>query len=248
MSADARTAGASASRDGAARGPDALVVGGASLIVAAIGFVGVFSWLAARFDYPRVLDGPAATVLPALLDTGTMGRAVWFAYAMLPLLLLPVAIATPARFGDHSPALARGGVLLLGVAIVSMLAGLLRWPTLHWALAEAWPSAGDSTRAAIAALFDGANRYLGNALGEFVGEFALNAWFLVVAIAGARDRQTPRWIVVGGVVAALLGLVALWRNVTPLVAPVADLENVVLPLWMIVTGARFVRDGVARPH
>jgi len=33
--------------------------GGWSLIAAAIGFMAVFSYLAARFSYPDVLDGPA---------------------------------------------------------------------------------------------------------------------------------------------------------------------------------------------
>src|SRR3954463_7595903 len=37
---------------------------GWSLIAAAIGFMAVFSFLAARFNYPDVLDGTAAAVLP----------------------------------------------------------------------------------------------------------------------------------------------------------------------------------------
>jgi hypothetical protein len=45
-------------------------VGGWSLILGAIAFMAVFSFLAARFDYPRILDGEAATVLPRLLATG----------------------------------------------------------------------------------------------------------------------------------------------------------------------------------
>jgi hypothetical protein len=40
-------------------------------------FLGVFGFLAARFDYPAVLDGNAAKVLPNLLATGAPGRAVW---------------------------------------------------------------------------------------------------------------------------------------------------------------------------
>jgi hypothetical protein len=40
-----------------------------------LAFLGVFSYLAARFHYPEVLDGRAHDVLPALLATGTPGRA-----------------------------------------------------------------------------------------------------------------------------------------------------------------------------
>ena len=59
-------------------------VGGWSFIVAAIGFMAVFSYLAATFNYPTVLDGTAAEVLPRLLAFSDTGRAVWVVYALLP--------------------------------------------------------------------------------------------------------------------------------------------------------------------
>src|SRR4051794_36202410 len=49
-------------------------LGGFSLILGALAFMGVFSYLAARFNYPQVLDGRASEVLPALLATGELGR------------------------------------------------------------------------------------------------------------------------------------------------------------------------------
>jgi len=44
--------------------------GGLALIAGAMAFLGVFAFLAARFNYPAVLDGSAAEVLPRLLATG----------------------------------------------------------------------------------------------------------------------------------------------------------------------------------
>jgi hypothetical protein len=52
-------------------------VGGFSLIGGVVAFMAVFAFLAARFNYPQVLNGNAAQVLPSLLATGTTGRAVW---------------------------------------------------------------------------------------------------------------------------------------------------------------------------
>lgn len=73
-------------------------VGGLALIFGAIAFMAVFSFLAARFDYPAILEGPASTVLPRLLATGTPGRAAWALYAFLPLIWLPAgASARTAR-------------------------------------------------------------------------------------------------------------------------------------------------------
>ena len=47
--------------------------GGIALVAGAIGFLAVFAYLAARFNYPEVLDGSAEDVLPALLATATLG-------------------------------------------------------------------------------------------------------------------------------------------------------------------------------
>ena len=77
--------------------PVAARAGGWSLIVAALGFIGVFGYLAARFDYPDVLDGGAADVLPRLLALGATGRAVWAVYAFIPLLLIPRVSARMPR-------------------------------------------------------------------------------------------------------------------------------------------------------
>src|SRR5438874_1454366 len=67
--------------------------GGIALIAGALAFLTVFSFLAARFDYPAVLDGSAAEVLPKLLATGTTGRLVWAVYAFLPLVWIPAGVA-----------------------------------------------------------------------------------------------------------------------------------------------------------
>ena len=66
----------------------AVRAGGWSLILAALLFLGVFSYLAATFDYPDVLDRPAGEVLPRLLALGATGRAVWALYGLVPLLLI----------------------------------------------------------------------------------------------------------------------------------------------------------------
>ncbi|HYC33441.1 MAG TPA: hypothetical protein VEB59_14230, partial [Gemmatimonadales bacterium] len=70
----------------------AVRVGGIALVAGALAFVAVFSFLPARFDYPGVLDGTAAEVLPRLLATGAAGRAVWALYGFLPLVWIPAGV------------------------------------------------------------------------------------------------------------------------------------------------------------
>ena len=220
--------------------------GGVALIGGAVAFLGVFAYLAARFDYPRVLDGSAADVLPKLLATGPAGRAVWALYGFLPLIWIPAGVAAfhalrPVREGSM-----RTAMLFATVAAFSMMLGLLRWPSVHWALAQAYVDGGAPERAAIAAVFAGLNSYLGNYIGEFLGELSFSLFFLLSALAMlAPAGRFPRWMGYLGLVTAAAGLVGMFRNVTDAVAPIAAVNNYLLPLWMIVFGAGLLR--AARP-
>jgi hypothetical protein len=210
--------------------------GGAALVAAALGFMGVFAYLAVRFNYPDVLEAPAATALPALLAMGPAGRAVWGLYGLLPLLLVPAAVGAFTALRSSDEGEMRLALLFAIIATMSMMLGLLRWPSIQWELARAYAASGVDGRSVLAATFDGLNRYLGTYLGEFVGELCLNAFFMLSARAMWRGRILPRWVAAFGLVAGMLGWIAMWRNVTGLVAPIAALNNAVLPLWMIVFG------------
>jgi uncharacterized membrane protein HdeD (DUF308 family) len=59
----------------------------------------------------------------------------------------------------------------------------------------------------------------------------------------ARDSGFPRWMGYLGVVTAVAGLVGMFRNVTDAVAPVASMNDYLLPLWMIVFGGGLLRFG-----
>ena len=224
----------------------AALLGGIAYLAAAFGFIGVFAWLAARFDYPAVLDGPAPAVLPALLALGGAGRLVWSVYALLPLLLLPAgagigtALRRPDGATDAVLALVRA---LHVVAALAMMAGLARWPTLHWTLAESWAAADPGMRDVLVVLFDASNRYLGNALGEFVGELALYGAFVGVAVA-LRRSAAPRALILLSGGTGVLGWIGMFRNVTARVDPVADVVNWLLPLLLLALGGWLLR---ARP-
>jgi hypothetical protein len=228
---------------------DAFVIriGGFSLIFAAVAFMGVFSYLAARFNYPEVLDGRAADVLPALLATGDAGRAVWALYALLPLFWIPAAVGAFHALRARSEGLVRLGISFAVVSSLAMMLGLMRWPSVHWALAQAW-AADPGARPALDAVFNGLNSYLGNYIGEFLGELCFSIFFLLSASAMLkRESGFPRWIGWLGIATGTAGLIGMFRNVTHAVAPVAEVNNYLLPLWMIVFGVGLLRYGRTRP-
>jgi hypothetical protein len=216
---------------------------GVVLIVCSLAFVAVFAYLAKAFGYPKVLQLEADCVLPALLAGGGKLRAVWFIYAALPLGIVFAGASS-------APLLARGGRWLRRIGVTAAVAagfamatGLLRWPTIEWQLARAWAAtARPETRHALADAFDSSNFVLGNIVGEFIGELCLAVWFLTVALALRADGRRTLGAI--GVSAAVVLAVAAFRNITPAVAVVAQINDVTLPLWLLTLGIVFLRDGL----
>jgi hypothetical protein len=216
-----------------------IVAGGLCFVGAALAFVSVFTYLAAYFDYPAILDGSASEVLPRLLAGGTVMRATWTLYAFLPLLLVPGAVGTyfacPASRGRMTLAL-----LAASIAAMAMCLGLIRWPSIHWALAEAYSQSGQEVRSSLAAVFTGLNLYLGNYIGEFLGELCLATFFLLSSSSLLSEERFARWLGWCGIAFAFLFLVGAFRNFFALVQPVADVNNVLLPLWLVVLGVSLI--------
>jgi hypothetical protein len=216
-------------------------IGGASLIAGSLAFMAVFTYLASAFGYPDILDRSAAEVLPRLFQGGPSLRTVWFVYGALPLIFVVAGAASARILERGAPGLRTLGVGAAVGAALAMMTGLLRWPTIEWTLAQYWHAAAGSEKVALAAVFDASNLFLGTLVGEFVGEFCTATWFLTLAIAWRREGRR----VFGGIgiAAAIVMAVAALRNVTHLVDPIAALNNVALPLWMIAMGVAFLRDG-----
>jgi len=226
-----------------------IVSGGVCFIAGALAFVAVFSYLAAKFSYPSVLDGNAADVLPRLRHGGSIMRAVWAVYAFLPLFLVPGAIGAFFACPDSRPRMTLA-LVAATLGTLAMCLGLMRWPSIHWALAEAYVQSGADT-GAIAAVFHGLNLYLGNYIGEFLGETMLAVFFLLSGLSLLDEVRFPKWLGWTGAGFAVLFVIGAFRNVTGSVQRIADINNTLLPLWMIVLGAALIwysrKPGPAAP-
>ena len=215
--------------------------GGLCLAGGALAFLGVFSYLAARFNYPDVLDGPAATVLPSLLATRLQGRLVWAIYALLPLIWIPAGVAAYEALAPVRRGAMRLALQFAVIAALAMMLGLMRWPSIHWHLALAFERAAPPEQAVLASVFDGLNTYLGNYIGEFLGELSFSAFFLLTSIVWLQSCRPSRWIGCLGLVTAASGFLGTFRNIFAPVAPIAALNNYLLPVFMIVLGVALAR-------
>jgi hypothetical protein len=217
--------------------------GGLALVAGAVAFMAVFAYLAAKFNYPDVLDGSAADVLPALLATGASGRAAWAFYAFLPLVWIPAGVAAFHALRHTGEALMRVAMHFANLTALAMMLGLMRWPSFHWELASAYVATPLEQRGAFDAVFIGMNRYLGNYIGEFLGELSMSVFFALSGLAILRQGSAfPRWLGYFAIVTALSGLIGMFRNVTGAVAIFAEVNNYLLPAFMIAFGVSLVRS------
>jgi len=141
--------------------------------------------------------------------------------------------------------LARLGAAASTLAAIAMMLGLLRWVSIHEVLASRWVSASAEQRETYAALFDAANRYLGNLLGELLGELWLAGWFACVGVALRRSERR-----LGGtflLVAAGIVAIGALRQLTTAVASVAQVGNVVLPLGLFAIAGFMLKSSSAVP-
>jgi hypothetical protein len=221
-------------------------VAGSLYVLTSLGFLVVFSWLAAQFGYPDVLDGRAADVLPRLLALRGAGRVVWVIYALLPLLLVPAAVAATGVLRGLNSRASRAlelAVLLQVISSIAMTLGLARWSTAQWVLAESWQHADVSQRVVLSAVFDALNAYLGNAIGEFVGELAL--YGSIASFALALRSVGAKRMAIFALLTGIIGWLSMLRNITTIVQPAADAANVLLPMFLIGFGVWLVRAKAA---
>lgn len=210
----------------------------ALLVLVAVLATAGFTALGSIFNYPDVLDEPAAQVLADFRANETAVSA-WFAIlALSAALFAPIALGV-ARLSSHR--LMRIAVPVGIAAGIVQVIGLARWPLLVPGYASDAAGADPAVAAAARDAFTTASDILGTAIGETLG-YALTATWTVLVIVALGRRYAGRSFQVVGVIAAVLVLAGV---LSPLGLPVIDTANfagyVLWCLWLIAFGVVILR-------
>ncbi len=201
-----------------------------------------FLLLGSSFDYPAVLDEPAADTLQAFHDDATTISWQFGLLALSAALIAPLAIYLGRALGTSR--IVRASIYVgIGAAVVQVI-GLLRWPILVPGLAD---TATDATktaadRADAVDTFTTLGDVLGSAIGETLG-YALTATWTVLIIKAIRERQLIRRVMTilgcGAAVLIVLGVLV------PLDAPGSDIAvfvgYILWSIWLIALGVILLR-------
>jgi hypothetical protein len=159
-----------------------------AIVTALLGCAG-FAVLSVVFEFPDVLNRPAAEVLPLFAAEERAVDSSYLALAMtgIGFAVLAVGVGRIAA-GPRTaflPAITAVGVL----AGLAQTIGFIRWPFLVPVLSDAWadPASSEATRASVATTYDALNAYAGGALGEHLGWVLQAAWGIGAAVALERS-------------------------------------------------------------
>lgn len=191
-----------------------------------------FTGLGVSFDYPDVLQLPAAEALAKFRAEQTTVVLLFALLAAAACAFAPLTVLV-GRLAPM-PWAVRAGV---AAAIVQTI-GLLRWPVLVPGLADRVATEGPDSPAIHT--FETVNTVLGTLLGETAG-YTLTALWTVLVVTALR---TPRWF-------ALLGYVSAAAIATGVLVPLgvepAGLTNflgyLLWSAWLLAFAALLVRHG-----
>jgi hypothetical protein len=183
---------------------------GAALIALPILFNVGFALLNTRFDYPDVLREPTDEVLRRFREGGTTLIWIWWVFALSSVLFAPVVVLLAGQLDDADRTVVALSILFGVLASVVQFLGLIRWPFAVPYLARVAGDAepGSARHQAVEVVFQALNRYLGVAVGEYLGYTLTGAWSILAGVALIQTDAVPAWLGVLGVVIGPLFLVS----------------------------------------
>jgi uncharacterized protein DUF4386 len=223
---------------------------GLLLILVVVAFNALFALLASRFDYPDILRRPTDEVLRRFRQGGSGLVLVWWAFALLALLIAPLAVLLSKALGEADETVLAVGSTIGVLAGIMQFLGLVRWPFLvpYLARIAAEPNAGAARREAVDVVFQTLNRYLGVAVGEHAGYLLTGAWSLFIGVALLQDSTAaPGWL---GLPGLLIGPVMMLCSLEfvgrfepsgwKLAGALTPIAYIAWSLWLAATGVALI--------
>lgn len=172
-----------------------------------------FVLLQSVFEFPGILNKPAAHVLPLFYKNSSIIIPAYYAFTLSAVLLIPLALLLH-RILTPKPSTFMNITTTIGiVTAVFQILGFIRWPFLVPYLATVYmnPQSSDTTRQSIEVFYNAFNIYAGHTVGEHLG-FLFNAiWGILISIAILRSPlfvgRRWQWVGIVGIVlsAGILG-------------------------------------------
>ncbi|NOK61247.1 MAG: DUF4386 domain-containing protein [Chloroflexi bacterium AL-W] len=175
------------------------------LILIPVAFNVVFFALGSTFSYPDILRQPTDAILQQFVAGGAGLVTLWYLFAVIALLAIPLALFLYTVFQEDHPYLAYAATITGVLSGLVQAIGLFRWVFLVPSLATTYMDAtvDPVTRAAAVVAFEVAHNYLGVAVGEHLGYIFTGTWTILLGVMMFKSRTFPTWLGIVGIIAAI---------------------------------------------
>jgi len=192
---------------GSLRGSARLIGGLTVLTPLAMGVS--FGLLALTFDYPSVMDQPAAEVLRKVHDAAGAVQVYWVAVTLAACALLAVSVALPTVV---APERERGiGAMIAaagGVAALMTIMDVGQWVWLYPDMAARWIRGDAALRRVIEQDWSNYHQLLGVGIGRYLATLFSAIWAFGAGALMLSDPRWPRVLGWAGIAAGILFLVS----------------------------------------
>lgn len=217
-------------------------VGGWSLIVFTLLYLGVQAYLMVVHNYPALVNHPALTIqglIPVLLTEGRLLTIVITIFALLPLLLIPGSVGAYYAFKNVNEPAMRMAVLFAFIVAMGMVLSLMQWPSFNLYIAGAYAGADEGQRGVLKAVLLAHNAYFGVYIGGVVVSICSAVWFLLTGFTMLQAKKFPVLIGWLGIVVGIYLLLAMINSFGIFPSVISDIIYHLAPLdaiWLLVYG------------
>jgi hypothetical protein len=218
-------------------------IAGIILIVLPIAFNLLFFALGRTFEYPGILRKPTDYILRRFAEGGSRLIALWYAFAITAVLMIPLALMFQLVFVEQHRYLATSSAVVGALAGLVQAIGLFRWVFLVPTLAKQYnaDTATPTTRESAAVVFHAFHQYVGVAIGEHLGYLLTGVWTLLIS---SMMFSTP----IFGTPLAVMGIISAVGIFAGLLEPtgwkpagtINAIGYLVWSLWLLVSGVILV--------
>lgn len=219
-----------------------IYVGGWSLVIFSILFVGLTLVIDNLLQFQHGLYSLEQDNLFKVAAGSEAIRTLLIIYGLLPMLLIPGAVAMFYSFIDVHEANMRVGMYFATAGALALSISLLMLPSLNWQLLTYIPTLTGNDQAMMIVLLKAWHTYLGLYIGDVLGFGSLLVWFFITSFVMLRDPAMPHVVgliqIIISICAALI-LLLRYLNITPEVIANVQAPGIIA-LWIFIAGISLI--------
>lgn len=186
-----------------------ILVGGWLMVLFSILFVGVTLAIDNLAQSQTMLYGLESHNLFKVAAGSGAIRFLLTIYGLLPLLLIPGAVATYYTFRHLHAANMRVGMYFATTGVIALAFSLLMLPSLNWHLVTYINALPVADQPSMIVMLQAIHTYFGVFIGDLLGIGSLLVWFFITSFVMMRDPAMPRPVGIIQLIIALLATLAL---------------------------------------